>query len=170
MTLLDEYMPIYDIGKRHATIVDAPPVAVFAQVRKMDISGSAIIRVLFALRGLGRRFSFGDFEDMGFVLLGERVDDELLLGLVGRVWSLAGGIRRVNAAEFHAFDEPGYARATWNFKVSPREDGTLLETETRVQCTDEVARRKFMRYWRFVGPCRGLVRLEILRGIKKSLV
>ena len=74
----------------------------------------------------------------------------------------------MSAEEFHAFDEPGFARAAWNFKVSSKQGGTLLETETRVQCTDEVARRKFLRYWRFIGLFSGLVRLEMLRGINNS--
>ena len=170
MTLIDEYMPVFDVQKRHATHIEAPLSTVYAQLKKMDMGDSLVIRLLFALRGMGKRCSLGDFEDMGFVLLGERVDDELVLGLVGTFWSLAGGIRRVEADEFHLFAEPGYARAVWNMKISPQGEGAFVETETRVQCMDEVSRRKFMRYWRIVGPFSGLVRLQMLRGLKRSLL
>ncbi len=42
----------------------------------------------------------------------------------------------------------------------PRE--SLALTETRVTCTDEAARRKFVRYWRIVGPGSALIRRRML--------
>ena len=57
----------------------------------------------------------------------------------------------MSAAEFAAFREPGYAKAAFNMHAEPRPGGgTLLTTETRIQATDEHARRSFRRYWRVI--------------------
>jgi hypothetical protein len=76
-------------------------------------------------------------------------------------------LRRLSREEFRRFDEPGYARATWNFAVEPVAEGvTRLTTETRVMCADRNARHKFRAYWAVVGPFSGLIRTRALRQIK----
>ena len=45
--------------------------------------------------------------------------DELVLGAVGRFWQPSGGPRRIEAAEFRDFDEPGFAKAAFNFEIEP---------------------------------------------------
>lgn len=180
-TLIDEALPAYDVAERHATDVAAPPERVWAAGRALDLRGSPLIRVLFALRSLPGLFSRrraggaglgldrAGLERSGFVVLGERENEELLLGLVGRFWTPTGGIVRVGAGEWRDWERPGYAKAAWNFTLAPLPDGrTRLVTETRVRCTDEASRRSFLRYWRVVGPFSGLIRREMLRGIRKS--
>jgi hypothetical protein len=48
------------------------------------------------------------------------------------------------------------------------EDASRLSTETRVQATDAMSRRQFLRYWRIIGPFSGLVRRDLLRRIKRE--
>ncbi|HEX2092193.1 MAG TPA: hypothetical protein VHG28_07305, partial [Longimicrobiaceae bacterium] len=83
--------------------------------------------------------------------------------------TLSGGIVRVGAEEWRAWERPGYARAAWNFTVAPNADGTVhLATETRVRCTDAASRRRFLRYWRVVGPFSGWIRREMLQAVRKA--
>ena len=168
--LIDDYAPDYDVASRHHLDVRATPEAVYAVVRKLDLSRSWLIRTLFRLRGLPTRgMTLEDFLKWGFVLLDETPQRELLLGLIGRFWTLAGDLQRFEPAAFRAFEEPGFARAAWTFFLDPQPGGIVrLITETRVQCTDAASLRRFRRYWRLVGPFSGVIRKEMLRVIKQE--
>lgn len=178
--LIDDWMPTYDAVERHSTRVDAPAERIWAVAQTLDLSRSPVVRVLFALRSAGGLFTgrrkdaralgttLERLRENGFVVLEERPEEELLLGLVGRFWRLSGGIERVTAEEFRAFDRPGYATAAWNFTLAPEGGRMRLATETRVRCTDDASRRAFLRYWRLVGPFSALIRMEMLRTLRRS--
>jgi len=179
--LIDDHLPHADFAERHALRVRASPDRVYAAARRLDLSGSTVVRTLFALRsvpalfrrrsgrgGGGLGMTMDGLLRSGFILLGERAPHEVVLGLVGRFWTPAGGIERIDPAELAVYDKPGMAVAAWNFTVLPTDEGSLLATETRVRCTDEAARRSFGRYWRFVRPFSGLVRMEALRAVRRT--
>ncbi|HEU0301598.1 MAG TPA: hypothetical protein VFR37_19240 [Longimicrobium sp.] len=179
--LIDDHLPRADFAERHALRVHAPPERAYAAARGLDLSGSLPVRVLFALRSLpalftrrrgrGQRGLGATMEGLlrnGFILLDERPPQELVLGLVGRFWTPAGGIERIDPAEFAGFDRPGMAVAAWNFTILPTDEGSLVATETRVRCTDDAARRSFARYWRVVRPFSGFTRMEALRAIRRA--
>lgn len=181
MSLIDAWMPEAQFSEFHATDIAAPPERAWAAVRQLDLGHSWLVRGLFALRSLpalltrrperGERALGTTMErllDSGFVLLQEEAPREIVLGLVGRFWTPAGGIVRVTPGEFRAFDRPGMAMAAWNFTVQPTARGCRVATETRVRCTDERARRSFSFYWRFVQPFSGLIRMEALRAIRRA--
>jgi hypothetical protein len=55
-----------------------------------------------------------------------------------------------------------------SFELLPAEDGgTRLAAETRVTPTDAGAGRAFGRYWTAIRLGGGLIRLELLRGIRR---
>lgn len=108
-----------------------------------------------------------DLMSAGFVWLGEEPGHEFLLGLVGTFWKPKGGISRVDPSEFAAFDEPGQAKAAWNFRVlSDGDERSFVVTETRVRVPDEPSRRRFLLYWAAIGPFSGVVRKQALTLIK----
>ncbi len=68
-------------------------------------------------------------ENFRFVLLGERPDEELLLGLVGKFWTPAGELLRLAREEFTGFNKRGYAKAARNFSLTRTSDDVVsLET------------------------------------------
>ncbi|HXE56701.1 MAG TPA: hypothetical protein VNK43_01760 [Gemmatimonadales bacterium] len=179
--LIDEFLPSYDVTERHEVDVRAPVERVFGAVRSLDLRGSLITRWLFLLRGLpalldarGRRgrglgLTLEGLLENGFILLGERPNRELLLGVVGKFWRPTGDIQRLDADGFRRFDTPGYAKAVWNFTVAPGAPAvSRLATETRVQCLDESSRRKFRQYWLLIEPFSGLIRKEAVEAIKRK--
>lgn len=168
--LHDRFLPDWDVRSRHETRVRSSPERVWRALRDLDLAESWIVWALFRLRGLPRTaLRFDGLSTIGFQVLGERPPEEVLLGLIGRFWTLTGGIREVSREAFAAFDEPGYALATWSFELSPAAgELTRVATETRVRCTDEASRRRFRRYWRLVGPFSGLIRREILRQVRRA--
>jgi hypothetical protein len=175
---LDNHLPEFDFVERHRTRVAAPPDRAIAAARALTMRDVPLFLLLMAIRDLpqlfvpgGRRVSLDEpvrdqFVEAGFAVLTDG-EDELVMGGVGRFWRLDGGVRPVTAAEFTAFDEPGYAKVALNTTVEPLGDGTLLRTQTRIHCTDEAARRAFGRYWRLVGPGSDVIRRALLRAARR---
>jgi hypothetical protein len=82
--------------------------------------------------------------------LGERENEEIALGLVGKFWKPVIEFAEVSADDFRQFSEPGFAKHVYSLSVSDTEgDRTLLRAEMRVATTDEDARKWFRRYWTF---------------------
>jgi hypothetical protein len=178
--LIDDYLPTYDVTERHHIDIKASPPEVYTAVRNLELRGSRLIRWLFLWRGLpallssrnksqrGLGLTFDGLLQSGFVLLGETPQQEIALGLVGKFWTAAGCIQRLDAAGFMNFTTPGFAKAAWNFSLAPLPDGMAkLSTETRVLCLDEASRRRFCFYWLFIRPFSGLIRREALRAVKQ---
>ncbi|MFY9607449.1 MAG: hypothetical protein WAU45_02395 [Blastocatellia bacterium] len=179
--LIDEILPRYDTVERHQIKIMAPAHIVYEAVRELDLSDSRVVRLLFRLReapGVCRAKSrdtrrlgltLRDLVASGFIILGERANEEIVLGLVGRFWSASGNIKRMDAEAFNAFASPGFAKAAWNFSISQDEAGaTKLATETRVLCLDDSSRRKFKLYWALIAPFSGVTRMAALRSIKRA--
>jgi len=170
--LIDQFFESYDASSRHQRQVRASAWRAFQATRQLDVGSSVAIRILLALRGLGRGsqgFSIASLISRGFVLLGEEPGREVLLGVAGQFWKPDGGIKRLSANDFAFFDTPGYAKAGWGFHYQELAPGrTMVTTETRVICYGEDARRRFRRYWFLVRPFSGLIRLEALRLLARA--
>ncbi len=100
--LIDEFAPAYDMVERHQTDVHAPVDRVYDAVRNLELTGSRTIRWLFLLRelpaslrlvgrGNGRLgLTLDALLRRGFLLLGEKPQQEILLVLVCRFWAPSG--------------------------------------------------------------------------------
>ncbi|REJ79363.1 MAG: hypothetical protein DWQ47_01080 [Acidobacteria bacterium] len=173
--LIDEFLPTYDVSNKYAVTINDVRSKVYPFVRKMDISAASVSMFLFQLRGIKSACGSEDHFDldallkMGFVILGEKKNKELLLGLIGKPWTPDGCLVDFSADEFKDFDKPGFAKIAWNFALKSTGTGECqLATETRVACTDEESSRNFGIYWFFVSSLSGLTRKEILHVIKSQ--
>lgn len=175
--LIDGFVPRYDVIEHHEILVQAPAQVAYEAVRRLDLARSRVVLALLAIRGVphllrgrirpARHLDLDFLLRSGFVLLAEKPGVELVFGVVGEFWRPTSGIRPVDASEFAAFDEPGYAKAAWNLAVIPGTDtDSVVLTETRVVCTDARARRRFLRYWRVIGPFSALIRRRLLHFVR----
>jgi hypothetical protein len=184
VTLLDHFMPIFHFNEVHAIVVRANASRVFNAIEDATPAEAPLFRLLLGARSFprmvdGRKATrFRNSETIldwatrvGFVLLGEQSDRELVLGWVGQFWKLVGGSspRITNPEQFLRFNRPDYAKATLNFCLAalPHHTGVRLTTETRVYATDPIARKKFAAYWRLIRGGSGLIRREWLRAIRR---
>ena len=175
-TLIDEVMPQYDVAEVHNLWVPAGPKAAFAAVNAVTASEVRLFGPLMLLRSFGRSRRLFDPDSpllaelsaIGFVTLGERPDEELVVGAIGRFWSPRGN-RPLGTPDFATFSEPGYAKAAMNFRVRAEGNGSRVVTETRVIGTDAEATRKFRRYWLLIRPGSGAIRRSWLRAIRRRL-
>lgn len=166
--LIDRFVPQGDFAERHEIGIDAPPEAAWDAVRNVDLGADAVVRWLMRLRGMrpAKTMTLSDVSRLGFVLLGEEPGVEIVVGVVGRFWRPSGNVVSVEAEKFTRFDDPGFAKAAWNFRVIRGARKTIVVTHTRVVCTDDDARRRFGRYWRLIRPFSGVIRRRALYRIK----
>jgi hypothetical protein len=176
----EEFLPIYDVSDGVAVVVDAARPVAWQALLDVDLlklgREAPLVGMLGALRMLpevvghllhGERpakppasMQLRDLPKIpmyegGWILLGERPQEEIALGLVGKFWRPVIEFARVGSpAEFRQFDEPGFAKTV--YALSAREldrTRTRLSGLMRTATTDEHARRWFRRYWSFgVGP------------------
>lgn len=164
---LEEWLPEYQFVERHSILIDAPADRVFDSIRRTDLSRSLIVKLLFALRGIGRKpraVRVGSVQ--GFTLLEEDRPRELVIGLEGPFWKPNCKLRDTTTETFREPQPHGTARGAWNFAVAPEGARTRLSTETRVRVVDAPSRRKFRAYWFIVRPFSGLIRRLMLRAIR----
>jgi hypothetical protein len=174
--LLDEVMPNYDVHEVHALWVPARPAAAYEAVKEVTAGEVRLLGPLMRLRTFGRlgrandpgRPVIAEMQKLGFIPLGERPGDEVVLGAVGRFWSPTGNLPRATA-DFSGFNEPGYAKAALNFTVRAERDGSRVTTETRIVGTDAEATRKFRRYWLLIRLGSGAIRRSWLKAIRRRL-
>jgi hypothetical protein len=174
----DRLLPSYDVRTSHALEIDAPTDVTYRAARELDMGKSVPAAILFAIRTIPhvltgktrptRSLTLQMVLDAGFTILEERPPEELVIGVAGKFWRPDSGLLRVARGDFTSFDEPGYAKATLSFTVEEHGAGSLLATETRVACTDDSARRKFLLYWRVIAPFSGFIRRSMLKGVKRA--
>ncbi len=167
--LIDEFLSEYDFEEMHDIAIHADAADIYRVTNEIDFSESPIIRWLFWLRGLSAsNVTLSSLRKSRFEMLGETLNKEMVIGIVGRFWTICGGLKKIDAESFKKFDTAGYAKAVWNFSLDADGSNTRLTTETRIKCLDDESRRSFGRYWIFIRPFSGLIRMEMLRTIKRK--
>lgn len=170
--LIDQMLSGYQFTEFHSIRIRASADAVYRSLHEFDSSQLVIGRVLMFIRSFGWAKSNAiakGFTGIGFIPLAD-TPEEIVLGLVGQFWKLTGNISKINPADFHTFDKPGFAKAVWNFRIKATdENSVILSTETRVKCLDKRSLRIFKLYWLIVRPFSGLIRIEILKKVKNQV-
>ena len=168
--LIDEFLPEHDFIETHDILIRADAADVYRVANEIDFRESTVIRWLMRLRGMSvGNLTLRNLGGSKFEMLGETLNKEMVIGLVGRFWTIAGSLQQIDAESFKRFDTAGFAKAVWNFSLDADRENTRLTTETRIKCLDDDSRRSFGRYWMFVRPFSGLIRMEMLRTIKRRV-
>ena len=174
--LLDEFIPAYEVVERHHVRVAAPAAIALAAACDMDLAQSPIIRAIFKTREriLGAkpdkvrspRTLLAWAKELGWAVLAEIPDREVVLGAVTRPWDANPVFRPLPPQEFAGFHEPGFAKIVWTLRADPiNATESIARTETRVATTDSAARKAFRRYWSLVSPG-----VEVIRWLSLQLV
>jgi hypothetical protein len=177
-TLLDGFMPDYDMVERHQIRVAAPADVTFQAAANMDLTDSAVVRALFK----GRELLLGgepppepsvsgpflvQAQAIGWRTLAEVPGREIVLGAVTQPWQANPTFEGVAPDDFASFDDPGYVKIALTLRVDPLGAGaSMFRTETRAVATDTHARRLFRRYWSFLSPGVVLIRRAILARVR----
>lgn len=178
--LLDRFMPDCEVRERHAVRVAAPAAVTFAAARRLELHRSPLIRGIFRARELimgattdrdraPPRPFLEEVLSLGWRVLGEEPDREIVIGAVTQPWRADVVFRGITPEEFAAFDEAGYVKIVWTLSTTPLgPSDSMFYTETRAIATDPGSRARFRRYWTLVSPGIRLIRLETLRLVKRE--
>jgi hypothetical protein len=175
--LLELFMPEYEVAERHHIRVAAPSSVTLASAREMDLFERPLVRTILKSRELilGARPEdrappaglLAAAQAMGWGVLAEVSDREVVVGAVTKPWEPNVTFRGVPPDAFAAFAEPGYVKIAWTLRADP--DGphaSIFRTETRAIATDPTARAQFRRYWSFLSPGIIVIRWLSLRPLK----
>ena len=171
MKLQHKYLPTYDIHHVESIMIKRTPSEVFRTIQNLDFSDSELLYWLFKIRGmpLPDSLSLKGLENLNFVRLEEIENKELILGLIGKFWTIQGQLQDFQPAHFNDPRFAGFAKATWSFELTPLPgEKTIVKTETRVHCPNNRSRMKFRLYWFFIKPFSRLVRKKILQSIRRK--
>jgi hypothetical protein len=175
--LLDQFMSRYEIAERHHIRVAAPAAMTLAAARELDLFQRPIVRAIFKGRELilgaaaddrpRPRGMLAEVQSLGWVVLDEVPDRQIVVGAVTKPWEANVTFRSIPAEEFAAFHEPDYVKIAWTLRADPiGPKKSIFRTETRSIATDPVARAKFRRYWSFLSPGIILIRWASLKPLK----
>ena len=146
MSLIDDWLPEFDVGKRYDAAVAATPERALDLVLAAPVAPDPVVGALLAVRGLPAR--------------GRAIEDYLRalefdhLGRTPTEWAAAHDGERLKIAVA--------------FEAEPIPGGSRLATETRVKALDERALRRFRLYWLAIGPFSGLIRRRWLRAAQEA--
>lgn len=190
---IDRFVPCFDFVVVHAGVFPSPHERCYRVARDLNLLEDPIIRLLLGLRSLPqrladrvagpprattvaprRRFRLEDMvgPPLGWVLLSEVPDVEIVLGQIGRPWKPVGSSEGpvISPDAFASFDSPDFAKIAFTLGVQPRgASSSIVTLETRVVLTDSASRRKFSRYWHLVGPFIRLIDRMTLRLLAVEL-
>lgn len=171
MELQEKYLPNFDFSKTETYIINCSKDKIFPLIKNLEFKNSKLIYCLFKLRGIPvpESLTLKGLEKLGFIKLDLTENNELILGLVGKFWTLKGSLLKMSSEEFLKFNNCEFAKTTWNFKLIPiHSNRTKISTETRIFCPNAQNRKKFKLYWTFIQPFSSIIRKEILKNIKSD--
>jgi hypothetical protein len=136
-----------------------------AVARNLDVLDLPVVRALVR----GRELIIGatpdrqsrphaviaEMQSIGWGVLADVPDREILMGAVTRPWDANVVFRAVPPGEFASFHDPGYVKIVWTLRADPTDGGhSIFSTETRAIATDPIARSKFRNARSFLSPDR----------------
>ena len=162
-SLLDRFLPLYEIVERHQIRVAAPAAVTLDAARDVDLQASPVVRAIIRAREIilgatpvDRRPPRGllaETQSLGWGVLADVPGREVVVGAVTRPWEANVTFRALAPDQFAAFNEAGYVKIAWTIRVDPiTATESLFVTETRAVATDPTARSRFRRYWSFLSP------------------
>jgi hypothetical protein len=172
---LDDVVPAADHVTHQSRVIDAPRSVVWEELHQLKLRSLPVSLVLSTVRalpvllagrvrgGLDRPF----LDVVPIPVLSSEPPTAVVYGGVLQAWRLSGGERppELDAAGVRDWAEPGWVKIGMEFRLTHSLGGTRLSSETRMSATDPETRRRFDRYWMFVGPGSSAIRWEVLTAV-----
>jgi len=164
---LDDWLPRHHASTHHARRSAAAPERLWQAALTVQVRETRTLRPIMSWR-MGRYAPPPDAEMRQvlarhpFVLLAEegRVS---VSGLAGKLWALGDTFVRFDGpAAFAGWREPGYCKVAVRHEVLPAGNGSEIQSEVRIWCTNRRAQLHFRPYWAVVGPFSHFIGSELL--------
>lgn len=177
---LDPLIPTWDARERFGVEVQAPAALVYDTAARFDLWSVPLVRAIFRLRELLLRSPAppGPPEAGGFLTTAPRMGWGILREEPGRLfiagahcepWLAKVRFIPLTADRFLAFADPGRVKIAWTLETEQLDPTrSRLATETRAVATDQAARQRFVRYWRWARAGIIPIRWLLLPAIRRE--
>ncbi len=176
---LERFIPHPDMRERFETTIRAPAALVMDVAGEFDMQSLPAVRLVFQLRerftGAVRtvprqpRGILEETRSLGWGLLAEQPGRFVVCGATCQPWLANVVFSAVAPDEFVAYARPGQVKIAWTLEAAEiGPDLTRFGQETRAVATDEQARIRFRRYWRWARFGIIAIRLLMLPAIRKA--
>ena len=159
--VLDRFIPCPDARERFETVVKAPAPAVLDVASTIDLQSLPLVRAIFRARERLMRVApaevprrsdglVAEMVSLGWGLLVDDPGHRVVLGARCQPWRGDVTFSAIRPEAFATYAEPDQVKIAWTLEVEwlgPAR--TRFVHETRVVATDDEARRRFLRYWRW---------------------
>jgi hypothetical protein len=178
VTALDTFIPDPDVRERFDTIIAAPAPLVLEIAAGFDLHSLALVRGIFRLRERLMRTPpppprvarglVAETRAIGWGLLAEEPGRLIVCGAACRPWLAEVRFEPIPPERFAAHAEPDQVKIAWTLEAEPLGPAkTRFAHETRAVATDDGARKKFRRYWRWARFGIIAIRLLMLPAIRR---
>jgi hypothetical protein len=176
---LDRFIPRPDVTERFEISIRAPARLVMDVASNFDMQSLPLVRAIFWLREKVMRSGrhaprrpqglLEEMQTLGWGLLVEQRGRLVICGARCQPWLADVTFSALNADDFAAYAEPGQVKIAWALETDEQGPAlTRLAQETRAAATDETARTRFLRYWRWARFGIVSIRLLLLPAIRRA--
>jgi hypothetical protein len=176
---LARFIPHPDVRERFETTIRAPAGMVMDVAGQLDMQSLPAVKLIFRLRERLTRATRvvprkpqGILEEtraLGWGLLAEQPGRFVVCGATCQPWRADVVFSAVAPDQFLAYAQPGQVKIAWTLEATEIGPGlTRFGQETRAVATDDQARIRFRRYWRWARFGIIAIRLLMLPAIRRA--
>ena len=175
---LDHLIPSPDIRERFETTIKAPAALVMETAANFDMQSLPMVRAIFWLRDTVTRAPratrkaqglLAETQELGWGVLAEDPGRLIVCGAACQPWLANPGFTTISADRFVAYAEPNHVKIVWTLEADSLGPAvTRFAQETRAVATDDQARKRFRRYWRWARFGIVSIRLLLLPAIRRA--
>jgi|SRR5688572_3037431 len=173
------FIPKPYVSDHQEIVIAAPADLVFFEATRLNLQSLPIVRAIFRTRAWLMRDTLepparplgivAETMVLGWGLLAHTPCRTMVMGAAARPWTRNVTFRAIPPGDFAPFAEPDYVKIVWTLEADPiGPERTRFRTETRVEPTDEAARRKFFWYWMAFGIGIRVIRWNMLRELRRK--
>jgi hypothetical protein len=178
---LDRFLPEWDVRERFELDVDAPTDLVLRTACAFDMQSLPLVKAVFRLREVLMGAAptaprqpqgiLSETRSLGWGLLADEPGRWIACGAHCQPWQADVRFMAIAPEAFAAFAEPDQVKIAWTIEAQPLWPArSRLVQETRAVATDEPARARFRRYWRWARFGIVAIRLLLLPAVRDAAV
>lgn len=176
---LERFIPHHDVRERFETTIRAPADVVMDVAAHFDLQSQPAVKSIFWLRDKVTRATrstprrpqgiLEETKALGWGLLAEQPGRFVVCGATCQPWLPNVKFSAVAPDKFAAYAQRDQVKIVWTLEAAEIAPGlTRFGQETRAVATDEQARLKFHRYWRWARFGIIAIRLLMLPGVRRA--
>ena len=176
---LDRFMPRPDVRERFETTIRAPAGLVMDVAAQFDMQSLPAVRLIFRMREWLTRAArsaprrpqgiLEETRSLGWGVLAEERGRFIVCGATCQPWLPDVVFTPVDPDEFATYAQPDRVKIAWTLEAVEIGPGTTrFAQETRAVATDEQARTRFRRYWRWARFGIVAIRLLLLPAVRRA--